>query len=100
MYINESAFEQCLEKMNIESQKIEDSINLTNLLISQLIDEKVWQGETRDAVNEKFILLKKLSEAIPDTLNSKNSFLKNTLDKYKQEDKNIDKGSIAIAGWE
>ena len=100
MYINENTFEECLTKINIETQTIEDSINLVNLLISELIDEKNWQGNTRDAVNEKFLLLKKASESIPETLKNKNNFLKNTLEKYKQEEKNIDKGSASLSGWE
>ena len=97
MYINESTFEESLAKITIESQKIEDTINLANLLISELIDEKIWQGETRNAVSEKFILLKKASTMVPESLKSKNEFLKNTLDRYKQEDKNIDTSSASLA---
>ena len=96
MYIEESVYENCLSKISNESLKITEEINLINLLMQELIDEKKWKGQTRDAINEKYIILKKMTEEIPESLKEKNEFLRKTLEAYKTHDEMIDKSSTEL----
>lgn len=84
--IDEAAASADIQKIRSAITKLEDSKNSLNRLIASASS---MQGQTGQAIVEKSGQLSRQIDALIEKLNSSASYIRKTVDKYREEDRQL-----------